>query len=210
MTDLFDPSGDFADIADGLASATLTRAGDPDDVTVLTGVLQRTSTTGEARLSEGEYLRSAARFHLPADQLSSPPVPGDAVTDESGETWIVQEVVHSLKTGRYVATALAVEIVADLGEQIVIERAGFAKDDDGTMAATWSSVRRLAASIRETGMTPESGRTRRLFEIVLADDMDLSPEYRVRDSRGSLYRILSSTRKEDITGLQVVTATTWS
>ena len=86
----FDPGDDFANVTDGLEPVTLLRPGSA--ATSVGGALRAAVSTAEARASDGKYTAGDVVWHLPAAEVSSPPVPGDVIVDAAGGRWTVLAV----------------------------------------------------------------------------------------------------------------------
>jgi len=203
------PTSDFADVVDGLVAVTFRRKDAPDTSIAITGALRRREKSADK--SPGVPTHDA-RWHLPVGQLAGRPEPGDVIVDAHGATWTVLACEGPTATGRYVCLARDVRRAYGLDQTLTIERAAYTVSDAGVSTARYSPVGRTQGRVREISMAPEGSVVRlaeRTFEIVLADDFDLSPHHRIRDERGKVYRVRLAQRKDDPAALMTVTAIAW-
>jgi len=200
MTLEFDPSGDLADLADGLQSVTITRPGS-SMVDTLTSALCRVVSTAEADASGGKCTASDVAWHLPASELSGSPQPGDVIVDGHGQRWTVLVVELATLDSRWRCICRNLAIVCGLNEYVEIEQATYAKGSGGADEPTWRTCRaglraRIQPSPSEVKDSHQRQVTAARFRIFLAEDVPLDHTHRIKGSDGTVYRI-SGYRKAD-------------
>jgi hypothetical protein len=96
---MFDPSGDLANVVDGLEAVSVTRRGSSASA-VVDHALRQAVKTREAQRSQGRYTAGDVVWHLPTAELAEPPRPGDILVDAGGHRWTVLEVAQAALASR--------------------------------------------------------------------------------------------------------------
>jgi hypothetical protein len=105
-------------------------------------------------------------------------------------------------------------IVYGLDDTLSIETAAFTKGTAGAAERTWSTWRTgVRARIQETGAGhgEEAGakRTLKAYTVLLEDDYDLTHTHRLKDRRGTYYKVTGVTSKGEIGRPMAIEAETW-
>jgi head-tail adaptor len=184
MTISWNPSGDFADVADALEAVTFTAAGGAQ--TAVGGALRLRITEQEAAASGGRFTRRDVKWHLPASQLTAPPTVGATITDGHSQIWTILQVDHDTRSSRYRCWCRTTTLAAALTDRIHIQQAAWSKDAHGALAATWSNWKtNLLARIQPiTGMMAVEHDQRFLrtnFRIYLAEAVAVTEKHRIYD-----------------------------
>lgn len=213
MTVTFSPGTDFVDVTDGLEAVTLNRRGSSSDVSVA-NALQRNVSTAEVGSSDGRYRAGDVRWHLPVSQVSSAPQLGDWIVDAASARWQVLEVREDTLSSRWRCVTRNLAIAYGLNDTVVIEEAVWAKGTGGTAKATYhvwkSGVRaRIQERTVTVGNDVETQRTVREFQIFLEDDYEITHNHRIRDRKGTYYKITGTANKAELGQAQVVGASEW-
>lgn len=204
----FDPTGDFAAVVDGLEAVTLNRRGSSEDVSV-DSALQRAVRTSEVAASDGKYLAGDVRWHLALDEVPDRPTPGDLIVDGNGDRWTILTVREDTLTSRWLCVTRNLSVTFGLDDTIQIEIASWSKGTAGADEASWTTWRTgVRARIQPAASTAEvvedAKKTEQAYTVFLGEDLDLTHAHRLVDSRGKVYRFLSSTAAEEIGQLQTV------
>ena len=213
----FDPGTDFEDVTDGLEAVTLTPRFS-SSTTAVTKALQRAVTTAEVQASDGKYLASDVRWHLPVAEVSSRPALGTRIVDDGGTYWIILDVQQATLSSRWRCICRNPAIAFGLDDTITIEVvAAYTKGDGGAPERTWKVWKAgVRARIQPVAMdvADEQGaqRTTTTYSIFVVEDFEVSGDYaithnhRIKDAKGTYYRITGFTDAEDIGGLQTIHA----
>ena len=216
----FDPSTDFQDITDGLETITLDRRGSSDNVTV-TAALQRMISTRELRATGGSPLSSDGklqsgdvRWHLPNAQVTTMPRMGDWIEDVSGNRFQILMVDNSTLQNRWMCAARNLRVAYGLEDTITIERATYAKGDAGAFEDDYkiwkTGVRaRIQEDVADMEVDAGAKRTTKEINILLEDDYDIRQSDRIKDRRGTFYRIAGTIQKADIGQPFVIGVVEW-
>ena len=221
MTLTFDSSNDFADVVDGLETATLKRRGSSDDVTVA-GALRRSVTVREARVrnrydtwkhvsGDGRSTASDLVWHLPAAGLSDPPLPGDVILDGDAQRWTILQSQLAAQTARFVCVTCNLAVVFGLDDTIAILKATYAKGTCGATEATWrtwkTGVRaRIQIATTDVRTDHQATAAKIRYRIFIEEDLALDHTHRVRGPDGTLYAIHGTIGAERIDELQTIDA----
>lgn len=134
MTVIWDPSGDFALLADGFESVTLLPRG-YGPPRVLDGVLRR-----GVSLSRFDRRSVPARHEtlwlVPEALLPGGAIAGDVLRDAAGRRWTVFAATLS-SLGRWQVWTRDVAAARDLHQRVDVEAAEATKDEHGAEALTW-------------------------------------------------------------------------
>ena len=192
---MLDFSSDFADVVDALETVTLRRAGTMDDQTI-TGALRRRadlkpSPGGKDRVIEGDVT-----WHLPNEQLSSPPRLGDAIIDAAAQSWTIIELQYAAITARWQCRARNLDITSGLDQLISIQRATWSKDAHGAPLAEYHEVHSgVAASIQPVGEAQKLIADRRFnlatVRVLLAEVIAIDLDDLVIDSDENAFRVIA-------------------
>lgn len=209
----FDPSTDFEDITDGLEAITLDRRGTSANVSV-TAALQRMISTTEVVASDGKLRSGDVRWHLPNAQVTTTPRMGDWIVDGSANRWQILQVDDATLQNRWMCAARNLRIAYGLEDTLTIERATYAKGAAGAVEETYTIHRTgIRARIQETASDMEVGagarRTTKEFTILLEEDVTILQTDRIKDRRGTLYRIEGTVQQAEIGQPFVIGASEW-
>ena len=157
----FDPSTDFEDITDGLEAVTLTPRFS-SSTTAVTAALQRAVTTNEVQASDGKYLASDVRWHLPVAEVSSRPALGTRIVDAGGTYWIILDVQEATLSRRWRCICRNPAIAYGLDDTITIELASYSKGDGGAAEKSWKVWKAgVRARIQPAGPEAQHGQRNR-------------------------------------------------
>ena len=184
MTISWNPSGDFADVADALEAVTFTAASGVQ--TAVGAALRLRITEQEAAASGGRYTRRDVKWHLPASQLAAAPSDGATITDAQAQIWTILQVDHDTRSSRYRCWCRTMALAATLTDRIHIQQASCSKDAHGALAATWSNWKmNLLARVQPAGgaMTVEHDRRllRASYRVYLAEAVAVTEKHRIYD-----------------------------
>lgn len=210
----FDPTADFALLADGLQAVSLVRRGSSRTARVA-HALRRSLSRREASAHDGQYALSDARWLLPKPECPVGPAPGDAIIDAGGNRWIVLSVTSQQLTGLWECACRDLAVAHGLGEVIALEQATYEKSPAGAAVPTWHSVQTgIRARIQPLASTvvagPDDQRTRRRFRIVVGEELSIGHDHRIRAADATVYRILSSQAAAGAGELQTLEVEPWS
>jgi hypothetical protein len=207
---MFDPSGDLADVADGLEAVSLTRRGSSAS-TVVAHALRQAVRTREAERSQGRYTAGDVVWHLPASELTEAPRPGDILVDVGGRRWTVLEVGQAALASRWRCVARNLAVLHGLDDYIDLEKAEFAKGAGGADEPSWHVWKAgLAARIQPASAAVRTEHhqqtTAARFKVFLAEDVALDHTMRIRGPDGTLYSIAGYAKAETIDALLEIDA----
>lgn len=212
-----DLSTDFQVVADGLEAVTLKRRGSSDDVDVA-NALQRAITTKEAAASNGQYTTRDVRWHLPVLEVTTRPRLGDVILDANNDRWTILDVQKATLEVRWRCICRNVAVYYSLDDYVDVLRATISKGAAGAATASWQTeVTGVRASIHlkpavatDATATPvvenQAHKTRKLFEVRLERDLNLTRNYLLRDARGTLYEVLGYRAQQEIGEFQATVA----
>lgn len=192
---MFDPSDDFARVADGLVAVTVLRQGSSASAVVAHALRQAT----RIRPGEGSTVPDAAAdalWHLPVGELADPPQPGDVILDAAGRRWTVLSVRRTGLGGRWRCLARDLAAAYGLDAYVDVEKATYAKGPDGADVPTWNPWRTgLAARIRpvDAAVTDEHQRhlTAARLTVLVAGGLEVDHTHRVKGPDGTIYAVLA-------------------
>ena len=221
----FDPSIDFAKALDGTESVTLRHRGsDPGSPgTVVPHALRRAVVTREAAArnrnntwkqvpSGGHYTAGDAVWHLPTDELSAAPRPGDFIVDAGGRRFTILEVQSAALRTRWKCLARNLAVAYGLDDTVAILKADYSKGAGGAAEATWrtwkTGVRaRIQPASVDADVEHQTRRTRARYQIFLEEDVALDHSHVIRGPDGAIYQINASGGTQRIDELQTIDAT---
>jgi hypothetical protein len=210
MTISWDPQADFLDAADGLEAVTFATSGGA--TTAVTGALRMRITEREAAASGRRYTQRDVRWHLPAEQVASPPQVGATITDNQGTTWTILQVDHDTRASRWRCWCRLVPISSVLSDRIHIQQASWMKDDHGALLAAWGTwkidlparVRRIEAAMR---VEHNQRVTRATHLVYLNESLELFQHHRLfHPATGSILHIVGYEMSEQIDALFLIRA----
>ena len=167
MTLVFDPGEDFAQVADGQETVTLTRPGSSTE-----SVLHALRVPIRSRLIAepgGHYATSDVAWHIRAAEFSAEPRSGDVIVDAAGRRWTVLDVEITLHGSCRRCLARNLAVFHGMDAYVDIEQSTIGKGLAGAETRDWQTWRTgLAARIQpvETRVHSEHDRrvTRRRFK----------------------------------------------
>jgi hypothetical protein len=211
MSTGFDPSADFALVADATESVTVERRDAPPGLpgAAVLHALRRAMTAREVAESNGRYVAGDAAWHLPAAELQEPPAVGDRIVDAAGRRFTILAVQEATCGTRWRCAARDLVLAHALGETVTILKAAYTKGDGGAAEAAWSvwktgvaaRIQPVAASV---GTQHEAQRTAARYRVFLAEDLALDHAHRIEGPDGTLYRILAVSGAERLGELQTI------
>lgn len=213
MTLDFDPSADFARAADGTEPVMLHRRGSTpgSSPTAVPCALRRAVTTREAAQSHGQYTESDVTWHLPAEQLSSPPRLGDLILDDEDRRWTVLDVQLTTLRSRWRCVCRNLAVVHRLDDTVTILKAGYVKGDGGAAEPIWrpwkTGIRaRIQPVATDVGTEHQARRSAARYEIFVEEDLALDQTHRIQGPDGTIYKVLGTAGAERIGQLQTIHA----
>ena len=206
-------AGDFL-YFDGLESVTLSAKDTSENWqdTSIDKALRRNISRTELTASDGKYVSSDVRFHFQV--TDGDPVIGNRITDADGTDYLILSTSYDTLNDRWKCICRNLAIHYGLDEIVTIDEGQYARDSSYTQVSTWSTICRVSASITETSMISEGDENKdrfpeREYEIILATDVDLSPNHRIVDLNGRVWSVKSSKNKDDLAQLQSVSCRLW-
>ncbi len=207
----FDPSDDWSTLLDGLQPVTLLRPGTSLSA-VVPHALCRVLKRGEAETTVAWNTHSDVVWHLPAAEIAQTPQSGDLLVESSGRRWTILSVRALALATRWRCIARDLAAAHGLHETLRIERADYAKGENGAEEVVWrlwrSGVRaRIQPVVQETLDSHERTVTAATFQILVAEDLELDHACRVRSPDGKIYRVQTYRKPQRIDALGEITAT---
>ena len=220
----FDPSADFAKAVDGTETVSFRRRGtEPGaSATIISHALRRSVSVREAQSrnrndtwksvpSGGHYTAGNAVWHLPLDELSETPVPGDLLVDVDAGRWTILEVRRVAMQTRWQCLARNLAVAYGLDDTVDILRADYAKGDAGAAEPTWrtwkTGVRaRIQPADVEVDTEHRMRQVRSRYRIFLEENVALTQTHMIRGHDGAFYAIHASRGTERIDELQTIDA----
>lgn len=203
-----DLSTDFA-VFDNQSSVDITpRGGSLQAVSAI----QRWVSTREAEQSNGVYTKADAVFHLSGVGLNANPLPGDLLESGGGAvSWVVLGARNEQLTNTWEIVCRDLSI--QLSSTVTIQKATWAKDENGIQEATWANEwADVAASFQEMSTEDtEDNKKRELkprFEVRLLADVALDKNRRLIHG-GETYRIKAVSHRDDISHLIALELEEW-
>ncbi len=208
----FDPSGDFAEIVDGLEAATLSVSGIADQD--LLNCHRNQVTNMEVEASNGQVRKGDTIWQWPSAESPTRPVLGSTLTDGAGRVWTIQEVHYQVLSAKWSAVCRELGVEATDDTLITIQLATYAKGVHGALVPTWADayadVRAQVQPITQTTeVEHDQDETKELYRIILATDLAFSTvgaDYRVIDADSQIYSIVSYERPSRIDTFPVIVA----
>jgi hypothetical protein len=225
---LFDPSNDFAAVADGTEAVTLLRRGSTSGVAGMTiaHALRRAVTAAEATIfnsndvhkivpSDGKQTAAETIWHLPVAELATPPRLGDVILDAAGGRWTVLEVTQATLGARWCCSTRDVAVAFALDDTITVLKTTNSRGcgPAESLWRTWRTGVRARIQPAQTTITNAAGvaSTTTNYRIFVAEDLELDHTCCIRSADGTIYSILSAIGAQRIGELQVIDVqVTWS
>jgi hypothetical protein len=207
MPAVFDPSTDFEDVCDGLEAVTLLRRA--ASTVAVTSALQRAVKDSEVAASDGKYIGGDTRWHLPVAEVATRPRIGDRIQDAAGEFWHILDVFDETLTARWKCISRNLRIAMGLDTHVRIQEATVS-NVRGVASRIWRTVRTANARIQPTttANTAEerSSQQIRTATIWFGEDVELKPQSRLIDPRGTIWEVREYTADETLGEFQAATA----
>ncbi|MBN1590950.1 MAG: hypothetical protein JW888_15660 [Pirellulales bacterium] len=203
----FDPTNDFAAVADLQQQVTLLRPGTSDE-THIAHAVRAAVRASEARSSGGKYTEDDVVWQLDAMETSTRPEPADVIVDAESQRWTIL-TARRTTTGRWRCVCRNLAIAHGLDQYVDIEVAVYAKDAAGAEVAAWHPWRTgIRARIQPIRAAVEDDHQRRTFlresKIFVADQLELDQTHRIRAPDGTLYRVAGCEKADRIDALMEI------
>lgn len=210
MSVQFDPADDFSSVVDRGEAVTLRRPGS-STTTATSGALRQTVTTQEAETSQGEYTLSDVVWHLPASDISDPPIPADVIVDADAARWTILAVARTAADSRWRCVCRNLAVAHRLDQFVDIERAVHGKDIRGAKQTSWHLWRTgLAAKIQPLAARNTDNHQQDVtlgeFRIYLAEPVEVDHNHRLKGPDGTRYQITGFKKPDRIDALLEVSA----
>ncbi len=210
MSPTFDPSGDLADVVDGLEAVTVVRRG-TSSATAVPHAWRHAASSKEAAPSDGQYARSDLRWWLPQAECAAAPRLGDEILDARGDRWTVLAVTGPGPLGRWRCDCRNLVIAHRLDQAVSIEQAAYSKGEGGAAVATWTTwrsgvrarIQPAEAHVEDLLRMPQAVKK---YLIFIADELPLTFAHRIRAPDGTRYRVTGWTAAQRIGELQTIAA----
>lgn len=205
----FDPTNDFATVADGFSQVTLTRPGTSLSIEI-PQALRRAILRRDTVDSDGRHTASDFVWHLPVASLAETPLPGDVLVDENDAQWTVLGVRPATFGSRWHCVCRNLVVAYGLDTTVDIDKAVITKTDAGAEQFTWQPWRtaipaRVQPASTRLKASDERTATIDRFHVYLAEEIEIDATCRVRATDGSTYQILSSHRRRRLDELMYFT-----
>lgn len=208
----FDPSGDFADVVDGLEAVTLSVSGIADQDILKAKRFQVTNTEVEA--SNGQVRQGDSVWQWPASETPTRAILGSTITDGDGRVWTIIQIHKQVLSSKWSVVCRELAIEETAATLITIQIATYVKDVHGAQVASWAdlftSVRAHVQPIEQTTeIEHDADETEELYRIILSEELaitTLTAQYRVIDADGAIYSVLKYERLSRIDTLPVIVA----
>jgi len=202
-----DPSGEFAQWADGLENVTLRRR-ESGETVAITVALRRDVVAQEAELSGGAALQTDALWHLQLPAGESPPELGDVVIDARDHHWTIQQTEELPLLGRWKCAARELRVAFGCVDHVDVQRAVWDDLGNGPEIVGWSyvytalpvKIQPEETLVSDTSIAPTS--TLR-FHIILGEAFPLQPDDRFVAADGAIYRLESIEQADRIDVLPI-------
>lgn len=199
----FDPRGDFALVADGLASYTLVERSGTE--TVLNAVLRRAVSTKEAAPSGGNYRMGDVWFHLSTGEWAAQPSLGAYLRDGDGAQWTFLEVHRETLSDRWKCLGRNLQVSEGLTDLLTILIAG---DNERTAAGAlrpngWFTeaanvIGRISPDRAERRVEHDEAHMPETAIGVLLYAREIDGTRRIQQADGSTWKIMAVTKKDRI------------
>ncbi|MCH7752990.1 MAG: hypothetical protein IH898_12675 [Planctomycetes bacterium] len=202
-----DPSGEFAQWADGLENVTLRRR-DSGETVAITVALRRDVVAQEAQPSGGAALQTDAVWHLQLPAGESPPELGDVVIDTSDHHWTIQQTEELPLLRRWKCAARELRVAFGCVDRVDVQRAVWDDLGSGPEIVGWSyvytalpvKIQSEKTLVSDTSIAPTSTLH---FHIILGEAFSLEPDDRFVAADGAIYRLESIEQADRIDVLPI-------
>ncbi|HLA83832.1 MAG TPA: hypothetical protein VJL29_03480 [Thermoguttaceae bacterium] len=203
----FDPSDDFADVADMQQAVTLLRPGTSDSRS-LAHAVRGTVRASEARASGGRYTEEDVAWHLDGNELDDSPRPGDLIVEADARRWTVL-AARRTAVGCWRCICRDLVIAHGLDQYVDIEVADFTKDATGAEVAAWRPWRTgVPARIQPVRAAVDNDHARRSlaseFIVYVAGEFRLDQTHRIKAPDGTIYRVVGCRKADRIDALMEI------
>ena len=208
----FDPSGDFAEVVDGLEAVTLAVSGLADQS--ILNAHRNQITNAEIEASNGFARQGDTVWQWPVSETPTRPILGSTLTDGDSRTWTILTIFKQVLSSKWSAVCreLAIEETSDT--LITIQVATYTKGTHGAPEPAWANVyTSVRAKIQAIDQTPEvehdADETAEIYRIILAANLSISTvsaAYRVIDADGQIYHVIRYEQPSRIDALPVIVA----
>ncbi len=202
MPSTFDPINDFAEVADSLEPVTLRRRASGEEISV-TAALRRGMVLNEAAASDGKYLATDVRWHLPISALSTQPAPGDQIIDAAGNDYTILSVQEQTTRSRWLATSRDLAIAFALCERIDVQKATVTQGAMGEETIAWHDhlpgIRARIQPLTTQVHSGEDRRTSRTTHVVyVTEPLAIDAQHRIVAADGRVFRIVDYRQQEQL------------
>jgi len=222
MTLNFDPTDDLATMLDGAESVTLLRRGSMpgSSGTTIVHALRRAATTREAVIRnrydtwkkaprDGRLTACDVIWHLPADELTDSPRPGDVILDGAGRRWTILDVQLATLSTRWQCTSRDLTLAYGLDDTISILKATYTKGDCGGAEPTWLMWRtgiraRIQPADTKEDAKQQARQTVARYRIFLEENLAIDHNHRIQGPDGTFYRVTGTVGAERIGEVQSI------
>lgn len=209
---MFDPSGDFEDIVDGLEAVTLAVSGLSDQAIAKAHRNQVTNaeveaSNGLARMGDTIWIWSTAEVAIRATL-------GSTITDADSRIFTILGIDLRVLSNTWAATCRELAVEARADTLIDIQQATYSKGEHGSAVPSWADVYTdVRARIQPFEQVPEvehdRDETERRYRIILETELvmdTIGSDWRVVDADGDLYIVERYEQAERIDTLPVIVA----
>lgn len=206
----FDPSGDLAQVVDGLEAVVVTRP--PGSLScAVTNALRTRVTTQQPVPSAGRSTAADLTWSLPIDELTFALRPGDVIVDASGRRWTVLELRESTLRGQTRCACRDLAVANGLDAHVDIEQADYTKSDAGADVAVWTPYRtgvraRIQPARGQVNDLHQQRAVHAEFTIFLDEDIALDARHRIKGPDGTHYRVIAWSKADRIDALMEIRA----
>ncbi len=206
----FDPSGDLAQVADGLEAVVVTRPRGSLSCSV-TKALRTRVTTQQPAPSAGRSTAADITWNLPLDELTFALRPGDVIVDASAQRWTVLELRESTLRGQIRCACRNLALANGLDAHVDIEQADYSKSDAGAEVAVWTPFRtgvkaRIQPARGQVNDLHQRPAVHAEFTIFLDEDIALNARHRIKGPDATRYRVIAWSKADRIDALMEIRA----
>lgn len=214
---MFNPTDDLAAVADGLEAVTLLRRNrDRDEGEAIPHAFRRAITAAQASIikqgdvrknvvTDGKCTEAEVVWHLPAAEMTGPPLLGDIILDSAAQRWTILEVKLTTLGSRWRCETHNVAVVFGLDDTVTVVKA--VEGYEGQWR-TWRTGIRARVQPMARAMYPNAGvpHTTASYRIFLEENVELDHTCAIRGSDGTIYSIQNTSGMDRIGELQVIEA----
>jgi len=201
-----DAQNDFAQLADGLETATLRRK-DTNNSAAISAARRFDVVAQEATPSDGAARQADAIWHFQLPTGETAPAVGDVVVDQLGSRWTILEVHEFSLLGRWKCVTRELSVAFSCLDRVDIERAVWGDLGAGPVIVDWIYVRTaMPVKIQPEGLVIVDGNVtppvwQAQFQIILSESVALEADDRFVAEDGTVYRLQSYAQAERIDAL---------